>query len=90
MKTDGFDHMQRAKEKLMAYVLHTEFGYTKNSIAQLMKISPQQMGQWIKEATYEIQIRQLKSEVNAVRQELQALGYTPMKALNPYDFNKQE
>lgn len=86
MGTEGFDHMQRAKEKLMAYVLNTEFGYTKTAIAQLMKISPQQMGQWIKEASYEIQIRQLRSEVNAVRQELRALGYTPMKTLNPNDF----
>lgn len=70
----------------MAYVLHTEFGYTKASIAQLMKISPQQMGQWIREATYEIQINRLQNEVIGLKQELMKLGYTPMKSLDPSDF----
>ncbi|MEN8383504.1 hypothetical protein [Acinetobacter radioresistens] len=70
----------------MAYVLHTEFGYTKASIAQLMRISPQHMGQWIKEASYEIQLRNLSTEVSALRNELRELGYTPMKTLNSNDF----
>ncbi|MEM6232521.1 hypothetical protein [Shewanella scandinavica] len=83
---NDFSHMVRHKEKLMAYVLHNEFNYTKVSIARLMKISPQQMGQWIKEATYEIQIRKLQSEVVALKQELLQLGYTPMKSLDPSDF----
>ncbi len=83
---NDFSHMQRHKEKLMAYVLHTEFGYTKASIAQLMKISPQQMGQWIREASYEIQINSLQREVSGLKQELIALGYTPMKSLDPSDF----
>ena len=69
----------------MAYVLHTEFGYTKVSIAQLMKISPQQMGQWIKEASYEIQISRLQKEVSELKQELIRLGYAPMKTLDPSD-----
>jgi transposase-like protein len=83
---NDFSHMQRHKEKLMAYVLHTEFGYTKVSIAQLMKISPQQMGQWIKEAAYEIRINNLQTEVVGLKQELMQLGYTPMKSLDPSDF----
>lgn len=78
--------MQRHKEKLMAYVLHTEFGYTKSSIAQLMKISPQQMGQWIREADYEIKINSLQREVDGLKEELIQLGYSPMKSLNPSDF----
>lgn len=82
-----FSHMQRYREKLMAYVLHTEFKYTKASIAQLMKISPQQMGQWIREATYEIQIHRLQNEVSALKQELLQLGYQPMKSLDPSDFS---
>jgi len=81
-----FSHMQRHKEKLMAYVLHTEFGYTKSSIAQLMKISPQHMGQWIREADYEIKINSLQREVSGLKQELIQLGYSPMKSLDPSDF----
>ena len=83
---NDFSHMQRHKEKLMAYVLHTEFGYTKVSIAQLMKISPQQMGQWIREAAYEIRINNLQTEVVGLKKELMQLGYTPMKSLDPSDF----
>lgn len=83
---NDFSHMQRHKEKLMAYVLHTEFSYTKSSIAQLMKISPQQMGQWIKEADYEIRINNLQTEVIGLKHELMQLGYTPMKSLDPSDF----
>lgn len=87
MGFDDFSHMDRAKEKLMAYVLHTEFGYTKASIARLMGISPQHMGQWIREANYEIQIKNLSNEVNALRQELLVLGYTPIKTLDANDFS---
>jgi hypothetical protein len=47
----------------MAYLLYTEFGYTKSSIAILMKLSAQQMGQWIKEVSYEVQIHQLNQEL---------------------------
>lgn len=86
MGLDDFPHMDRAKEKLMAYVLHTEFGYTKASIAQLMRISPQHMGQWIKEASYEIQLKNLSKEITVLKDELRALGYTPMKTLNSDDF----
>jgi len=82
-----FSHMLRHKEKLMAYVLHSEFGYTKASIAQLMKISPQQMGQWIKEAEYEIRLNSLQREVGDLKSELLRLGYTPMKSLDPSDFS---
>lgn len=81
------DHLYRAKEKKMAYVLHHEFGYTKSSIALLMKISPQQMGQWIKEVQYEVRIHQLNKELNEIKQELMSLGYQPQKALNHDDFD---
>ncbi len=80
------DHLHRAKEKKMAYLLHIEFGYTKSSIAALMKISPQQMGQWIKEIGYEVQIHQLNQELTDIKQELMQLGYTPQKALDSNDF----
>lgn len=82
------DHLHRSKEKKMAYVLHKEFGYTKSAIATLMRISPQQMGQWIKEVNYEVQIHQLTSELVQIRQELRNLGYTPQKALDASDFER--
>lgn len=72
----------RGKEKTMAYVLYTEFGYTKNSIATLMKISPQQMGQWIKEASYEIKINHLQKEVSLLTDELKQIGYEPQRNLS--------
>ena len=81
------DHLHRAKEKKMAYVLHYDFGYTKSSIAQLMRISPQQMGQWIKEVHYEVQIHRLNQELTSIKQELIGLGYTPQKALEADDFD---
>lgn len=81
------NHLHRAKEKKMAFLLHTEFGYTKSSIATLMKISPQQMGQWIREVGYEVQIHRLNSELSQIRQELLQLGYTPQKTLNASDFD---
>ncbi|OOW07259.1 hypothetical protein MF6396_00185 [Pseudomonas sp. MF6396] len=80
------DHLHRAKEKKMAYVLHTEFKYTKSAIATLMRISPQQMGQWIKEVHYEVQIHRLNAELAQIKNELIGLGYTPQKALNASDF----
>jgi predicted transcriptional regulator len=79
--------MYRAKEKKMAYVLHTEFGYTKSAIANLMKISPQQMGQWIKEVNYELQIYRLNGEIQEIKRELMQLGYNPQKKLNNDDFS---
>lgn len=75
------NHMHRAKEKKMAYVLYAEFGYTKQAIAQLMKISPQQMGQWIKEVSYELQIHKMGQEIQKLKQELISLGYSPQKQL---------
>ncbi|OFJ43317.1 hypothetical protein BJN42_21880 [Pseudomonas koreensis] len=81
------NHLHRAKEKKMAFLLHTEFGYTKSSIATLMKISPQQMGQWIREVGYEVQIHRLNSELSQIRQELLQLGYTPQKTPNASDFD---
>lgn len=83
---EHMQHMHRSKEKLMAFLLFTEFGYTKSSIAQLMKISPQQMGQWIREAGYEIQLYQLGGEVAILRNQLKALGYQPQQPLNAEAF----
>ncbi|EPM64068.1 hypothetical protein A256_00045 [Pseudomonas syringae pv. actinidiae ICMP 19103] len=80
------DHLHRAKEKKMAYVLNTEFRYTKSAIATLMGISPQQMGQWIKEVHYEVQIHRLNSELDQIKRELIGMGYTPQKALDASDF----
>jgi Tfp pilus assembly protein FimT len=70
----------------MAYLLYTEFGYTKSSIAILMKLSAQQMGQWIKEVSYEVQIHQLNQELTIIKDELIQLGYTPQKVLDSNDF----
>ncbi|MCI1022877.1 hypothetical protein HWD96_11575 [Pseudomonas putida] len=75
-------HMHRSKEKIMAYLLFTEFGYTKTAIATLMKISPQQMGVWIREAKYEIQLYQMGGELATLRAQLQSLGYQPVQPLN--------
>ena len=80
------DNIHRVKEKKMAYLLHFEFNYTKASIAILMKVSPQQMGVWIKEMDYEVRIHNLSSELSALKQELLGLGYTPQKALDQRDF----
>ena len=51
-----------------------------------MKISPQQMGQWIKEVHYEVQIHRLNHELDSIKQELISLGYQPQKALDHNDF----
>jgi hypothetical protein len=80
------DHLHRAKEKKMAYVLHFEFGYTKSAIATLMKLSPQQMGQWLKEVHYEVQIYRLNTELDNIKEQLIMLGYAPQKALDAGDF----
>lgn len=81
------DNLHRSKEKKMAYVLFVEFGYTKQSIAQLMKISPQQMGQWVKEMTYEVRINQLNNEISEIKNDLLRLGYSPQRTLNHDDFD---
>lgn len=80
-------HSHRLKEKRMAYILHFDCGYTKASIATLMKISPQQMGAWITEMGYEVKIHNLYQELNQVKEELIGLGYSPQKTLNSDDFN---
>jgi hypothetical protein len=77
----------RAKEKKMAYVLHREFHYTKAAIATLMKISPQQMGVWIKEVDYEFRIHQLNGELEQIKNEFLRLGYSPQKVLDSSDFS---
>jgi len=71
----------RTKEKQMAYILHEEFGYTKKSISSLMKISPQQMGSWIKETGYQVQINKLEKELDNSRTILNELNYKPQKVL---------
>jgi len=71
----------RTKEKQMAYVLHQEFGYTKKSISSLMKISAQQMGTWIKETGYQVQIHKLENELDSSRKILKELKYEPQKVL---------
>ncbi|CAM3415443.1 hypothetical protein GCM10016272_01590 [Psychrobacter glaciei] len=80
--------LHRAKEKKMAYLLHYEFGYPKSAIATLMKISPQQMGAWIKEMDYEVRIHNLTTELTDVKNELMRLGYSPQKPLNHDDFTQ--
>lgn len=80
---EQMQHMHRSKEKIMAYLLFTEFGYTKTAIATLMNISPQQMGVWIREAKYEIQLYQMGGELAILRNQLQSLGYQPVQPLNP-------
>ena len=77
-----FEHMHRAREKLMAYVLNTEFGYSKSSIARLMGVSPQQMGVWIKEAQYEVKIQRLNKAIIQMTNELKSMGYQPVKELD--------
>jgi len=81
--------IHRFKEKQMAYVLNKEFNYPKSSIAQLMKISPQQMGAWIKEMNYEVRLNNLQNELNQISSQLQALGYYPQQRLNNNVLNIQ-
>lgn len=84
---DQMQHMHRSKEKIMAFLLFTEFGYTKSAIATLMGISPQQMGVWIREAGYEIQIYQMGGELATLRQQLISLGHHPQRPLDPSTLN---
>ena len=49
---------------------------------------PQSMGVWIKEVDYEVRIHQLTGEIDSMKQELLALGYTPQKPLVHEDFNQ--
>jgi predicted transcriptional regulator len=78
--------LHRGKEKKMAFILHSEFGYTKQAIANLMQISPQQMGQWIKEASYEAKLHQADKEIEYLRVKLIKNGYQPQKSLDRNDF----
>ena len=46
-----------------------------------MKISTQQMGLWIKEVSYELQIHKMGKVIQEMKQELISLGYSPQKQL---------
>ncbi len=73
----------RDKQMLLAYALSEEFGYSKKKIADLMEMSQQTIGSWVKEVGYKQQIHGLERELVAVRQHLHKIGYHEPKPLDP-------
>lgn len=69
------------KHKMMALVLNKEFGYEKTSISTLMKVSPTTIGNWVKEANYEVQINKLENQIEDLKLQLSDKGYLPLKPL---------
>lgn len=78
------------KHKLMAVVLHDEFGYTQVAIANLMKVAPSTISSWIAIGRLLIANRKLEYEVNQLKNELMSIGYNPVKPLDNEVFNIME
>lgn len=70
------------KHKVMAVVLHDQFGYTQVSIAKLMGVSPSTISTWINIGRLLIQNKNLINEVEELKGELLKIGYTQIKPLN--------
>lgn len=70
------------KHKIMAVVLHDEFGYTQASIASLMGVSPSSISSWISVGRLIIQNQRLENEVVKLKEELGRIGYNPHKELS--------
>lgn len=69
------------RHKIMAVVLHTEFGYSQRAISELMKVSPSTISSWITLGKLIIANRNLEAEVGAMKEKLSKLGYNPIKSL---------
>lgn len=70
------------KEKITAYVLNKELGYSQESIAKLMatkqpdkKISQPTIANAVKESGYLVQINKLQKQYLEVKQELHEQGF---------------
>lgn len=70
------------KHKLMAVVLHDEFGYPQVAIANLMGVSPSTISSWIALGRLMINNELLRRELVTIKEELSKLGYNPIKNLN--------
>jgi DNA-directed RNA polymerase specialized sigma24 family protein len=70
------------KHKVMAVILYDEFGYPQVEIANLMKVSPSTISSWIALGRLMVSNELLKREVVTIREELNKLGYNPVKNLN--------
>lgn len=70
------------RHKLIAVVLHDEFGYSQVAIANLMKVSPSTISSWISLGRLMIQNEALRRELLCIKDELTRLGYNPVKNLD--------
>lgn len=70
------------KHKLMAVVLHDEFGYSQVAIANLMGVSPSTISSWIALGRLMASNEMLRRELFVIKEELNKLGYNPVKNLN--------
>lgn len=65
------------RHKLMAYVLHEEFGYKQKAIAQLMQVAQSTIANAVKEVKFRLTITNLEKELQQTRNLLQEQGFYP-------------
>ena len=65
------------RHKLMAYVLHKEFGYRQSSIAQLMQVSQSTIANAVKEVSFRLTIQNLERELQEARYLIEQQGLLP-------------
>ena len=73
------------RHKLMAYVLHKEFGYRQSAIAQLMKVSQSTIANAVKEVSFRVTIESLQKELQETRALLEQQGLLPEKPILYFD-----
>ena len=65
------------RHKLMAFVLHKEFGYRQGAIGQLMQVSQSTIANAVKEVSFRMTIQNLERELQETRYLLQEQGIHP-------------
>lgn len=65
------------RHKLMAYVLHEEFGYRQKAIAELMQVAQSTIANAVKEVKFRLTITNLEKELQQTRNLLQEQGFYP-------------
>ena len=65
------------RHKLMAYVLHKEFGYRQSSIAQLMQVSQSTIANAVKEVSFRLTIQNLDRELQEATHLIEQQGLLP-------------
>ena len=65
------------RHKLMAFVLHKEFGYRQGAIGQLMQVSQSTIANAVKEVSFRMTIQNLERELQETRYLLQEQGIRP-------------